>query len=133
MNETSAKEWLKKAWHDLSGATVLFEANHYTDTIAYQIHFSCEKILKSILAYQNKKIPKIHDLLELYKIVNDKINLDDDLILLKQLTQYRIKEAYPTFDRTLPSTSEVKEALDFTHNLFNNVCQVLNIDKKSLL
>ena len=24
MNETSAKEWLVKAWHDLSGANILF-------------------------------------------------------------------------------------------------------------
>lgn len=31
-NEKSAKEWLKKAWHDLSSAQILYDAGHYTDT-----------------------------------------------------------------------------------------------------
>jgi len=32
-NKTYAKEWLEKAYHDLSSATILFNSNHYTDTI----------------------------------------------------------------------------------------------------
>ena len=31
MNEQAAKEWLKKAWHHLSGAKILYSVNHYTD------------------------------------------------------------------------------------------------------
>jgi len=31
MNKTSAQEWLKKAWHNLSGAKLFYDANHYTD------------------------------------------------------------------------------------------------------
>lgn len=58
MNERSAREWLTKAWHDLSSAKILYEANHYTDTIAVELHYAIEKSFKSFLAYQNKQIPK---------------------------------------------------------------------------
>jgi len=34
----------------------LYEANHYTDTIAVDLHYAVETALKSFLAYENKKI-----------------------------------------------------------------------------
>ena len=52
-NKQSAKEWLEKSYHDLNGAIILFEAKHYTDTIGYVLQQSLEKLLKSILAYDN--------------------------------------------------------------------------------
>jgi len=56
MNDLAAKEWLTKSWHNLSTAQLLYKLNHYTDIIAVELHYSCEKSMKSILAYQNKKI-----------------------------------------------------------------------------
>jgi len=41
-NKLSSKEWLKKAFHDLNGAIILFEAQHYTDTIGYILQQSLE-------------------------------------------------------------------------------------------
>ncbi len=29
MNETSAKEWLTKAWHHLGSAKILYKAKHF--------------------------------------------------------------------------------------------------------
>jgi len=66
MNEQAAREWLTKAWHNLSGAKIFYDANHYTDVTAVELHYAVEKMLKSFLAYENKKIPKIHDLLDIY-------------------------------------------------------------------
>ena len=43
MNEQSAKEWLVKSWHNLSGAKLFYNANHYTDVTAVELHYSCEK------------------------------------------------------------------------------------------
>ena len=56
MNRASAREWLTKAWHHYGSATILYEANHYTDTIAVDLHYAVETALKSFLAYENKKI-----------------------------------------------------------------------------
>lgn len=47
MNEVSATEWLTKAWHNLSSAKILINADHYSDVIAVELHYSIEKILKS--------------------------------------------------------------------------------------
>jgi len=85
-------EWLVKAWHNLATARLLYNADHYTDIIAVEIHYCCEKSLKAFLAYENKKIPKTHDLVDIYELVRDHIDLEDDLILLKQITKYHIEE-----------------------------------------
>jgi len=133
MNKTSAKEWLIKSWHNLSTALLLYDANHYTDIIAVEIHYSCEKTLKSILAFQNKKILKTHDLYEIYKNIKEFIDLDDYISLLDQISDYHIEESYPAFNRSLPPKVEIKEVLDFAEKLFDRVCGILDIDKREVM
>jgi len=132
MNKTSATEWLEKAWHNLSGAKVLYDVNHYTDITAVELHYAVEKILKSFLAYENKKIPKTHDLVQIAKLIKDNIDLIDDYILLKQISKYHIEESYPAFDRIMPSKDEMKDVLEFTNELMDKVCNILNINKDDL-
>ncbi|MDC7242558.1 MAG: HEPN domain-containing protein [Sphaerochaetaceae bacterium] len=105
MNETASKEWLIKAWHHYSSAKVLFDASHYTDIIAVELHYSVEISLKSLLAYENKKIPKTHDLLVIYKSVKDFIKLSDE---------------------------EISQTIKFSYKLFIKVCNILNIVPESL-
>ncbi|WP_303702125.1 HEPN domain-containing protein [Flexistipes sinusarabici] len=78
MNKTAAKEWLTKAWHHLSSAQLLFQLEHYTDIIAIEIHYAVEITLKSFLAYDNSKIFKTHDLIDIYKHIKDHINFDSE-------------------------------------------------------
>ncbi|WP_294951181.1 HEPN domain-containing protein [Sulfurovum sp.] len=49
-NKRYASEWLQTAFPDLQGAHLLYEADHYTDTIAYVLHQSFEKTLKAVYA-----------------------------------------------------------------------------------
>jgi len=134
MNKTASREWLIKAWHNLSTAKLLYELNHYTDVIAVEIHYTVEKCLKSFLAYENKKIPKTHNLLELYTHINNYIEFNDnELLLLKDISTYHIEEAYPAFNRPLPPINEIKEVLKFTENIFEDVCKILNIDRQELI
>ncbi|MCF6334687.1 MAG: HEPN domain-containing protein [Spirochaetales bacterium] len=103
MNETAAKEWLTKAWHHYSSAKLLFKANHYSDIIAVELHYSIEIILKAFLAYDNKKIIRTHELFEIYELSCNKIKLDEpEIKLLSIATDYHIEDAYPSFDRQLP-------------------------------
>lgn len=128
MNETSAKEWLNKAYHHYSSGKILYEANHYTDTIAIDLHYSVEVSLKSILAYENKKIIKTHDLIELHESVMNKINFTDkELELLDIITTYHIRGSYPPQDRKMPSRDEIKIALDFSYELLLEICNILHI------
>lgn len=133
MNETSAKEWLVKSWHHLSSAKLLFEANHYTDVIAVDLHYALEIMLKSFLAYQNKQILKTHNLLELHSHVGDFIDFsEDEKDILRIASAYHIKGSYPTPHRTLPSREEVQRVLDFTEGLLREVCRILRIEHNEI-
>ncbi len=134
MNKTSAKEWLVKAWHHFSSGRVLYNANHYTDSIGIDLHYAVEIMLKSILAYENKKIHKTHDLIELSKLLKDFISFDDDEIdLLIIISEYHITESYPAYNRILPTREEIKKVLHFAQELFDRVCKILDINIQEIM
>lgn len=60
-----AQEWFEKGRHDIEGAKLLFERNHFTDTIAMLIQQAIEKYLKGFLILHGWKLKKIHDLVTL--------------------------------------------------------------------
>jgi len=133
MNKTLAIEWLNKAYHHIGSAKILFDAKHFTDVIGIDIHYGVEVTLKSILAYENKKIIKTHDLIELKIILQDRIDFDEDeLKLLATITTYHIRGSYPPKDKKLPSFEEIEKSLDFSLNLFDRVCSLLNIQKSEV-
>ena len=134
MNKTAASEWLNKAWHHFSSGRILYNANHYTDTIGIDLHYSVEIMLKSILAYENKKIPKTHDLIEVSKLIKDYLNFDNSEIdMLIIISEYHIMESYPAFNRLLPTIDEIKEVLKFAEELFSRVCKILDIDMQEVM
>jgi len=124
MNKTAAKEWLRKVYHDLKSAQILYDADHFTDSIGVDLHYAIEKMFKTFLAYQNKKIPKTHNLLELQ---------EDEIKLLHISNRYHIEASYPQYNRAMPPREEIKEVLKFTENLFEDVCKILDIDKQELI
>jgi len=132
MNKLSAIEWLRKSYHDLKSAQILYEANHYTDSIGVDLHYAIEKSFKAFLAYDNVKIPKTHNLPELNEIVSRYIEIEDDSILYVA-NKYHIEVSYPLYSRSLPSREEIKEVMNFTENLFDEVLKVLDIKKADIL
>jgi len=134
MNKTAAKEWLRKVYHDLKSAQILYNANHFTDSIGVDLHYAIEKMFKTFLAYQNKKIPKTHNLLELNELSNEFLDLQEDEIKLLHISnKYHIEASYPQYNRAMPPREEIKEVLKFTENLFEDVCKILDIDKQELI
>ncbi|MBI4680276.1 MAG: HEPN domain-containing protein [Nitrospirae bacterium] len=61
----AAQEWFEKGRHDIEGARLLFEREHFTDTIAMLIQQALEKYLKGYLILHGWKLKKIHDLIPL--------------------------------------------------------------------
>ena len=59
MNKTALKGWLTIAYHDLQSAKILYEAEHYTDSIGNDLAQAIEKILKAIIAYKNQRFQKL--------------------------------------------------------------------------
>ena len=124
MNRPAAVEWLKKNYHDLRSAEILYAANHYTDSIGVDLHYAIEKSFKTFLAYKNKKIPRTHDLPEL--VIGDiKVENEDILYIANK---YHIESTYPQYDRALPSSKEIQKVLEFTQILFVQVYKTLDIN-----
>lgn len=132
MNKVAALEWLTIAYHDLKSAQILFDAKHYTDSIGSDLQQAVEKCLKAIIAFQNCKIPKSHDLYEIYLCIEQEIDLSEELEFLYKATEYYKEDRYPNPNYSLPPREEIKEVLDFTQNLLKRVCRLLEIDKKDL-
>ncbi len=133
MNKKASIEWLVIGYHDLKSAQLLFEVNHYTDSIGNDLQQSIEKILKSILAYQNLKILKTHNLYEIYDSIKYKLELqDNELVMLEKATEYFIEDRYPNPNYCLPEKGEIKEMLEFAEELFDRVCNILDIDKSDV-
>ena len=129
-NKSLAKQWLRKAWHDLKSAQILYDAGHFTDSIGCDCQQAIEKMLKSLLAYENKKIKRTHDLVDIYQMVEDYIQFDEAQIrVLAIATDYYTEDKYPAAGGLLPEREEIKEVLDFAEGLLKKVCQVLEISK----
>jgi len=133
-NRTAALQWLSKAYHDLTSAEILLEANHYTDTISFDLQQALEKSLKAFPAYENKQIKKTHDLIELYELISEHLELDESEVrILALASNYYIRNRYPVYQYNLPSKNEVSKVLDFAQDLFNRCCMALGIKVSELL
>jgi HEPN domain-containing protein len=132
-NKLLAAQWLNKAYHDLSSARILYTADHYTDTIGFDLQQAIEKSLKSFLAYENKAIKKSHDLVEISALVRTYIQFSDsEMDLLDMATVFYMRDRYPAISIQLPSRQQIKEVLDFAERLFDDVCLTLDIDKQEV-
>jgi len=56
-NKTYALEWLHLANRNFETARLLLRENHFTDSIAIEIHQSIEKAFKSIVHFMGKAFP----------------------------------------------------------------------------
>ncbi|MEF3191758.1 MAG: HEPN domain-containing protein [Campylobacterales bacterium] len=125
-NKAYAKEWLTFSIKNLKTAKLLYEVNHYEDIIGIELQQSLEKTLKSIFANENLKIPKDHDLVKLYYTIEKFLNLDDhEVVYLRIATDYYKEDRYPNPNYSLPPRDGIKEVLDFTQQLFDKVCHIL--------
>ena len=132
-NKTYAKEWLIFSIKNLDTAKLLYEVNHYEDIIGVELQQSLEKLLKSIFANENIKISKDHDLVKLYYMIETFLNLEEEeVVYLRVATDYYKEDRYSNPNYSLPPRNEIKEVLDFTEQLFDKVCSILEIDKKEL-
>ena len=91
MNKEIALKWLKQAKHDLEIAEKNISIGGY-DIAAFLSHQSIEKLLKSIIALEGRKIPKIHYIEDLGKslklsdqILDKVIDLTGDYTLARYL------------------------------------------------
>ncbi len=131
MNETVAKEWLKAAYDDILVMEKIHNESNLTHMTAFHAQQCIEKSLKSILEFNEKKVPRKHDLLTLKDHVQPYIYIENE-DLLDDLNDLYIESRYPGSFGLLPSGKPtIKEAeyfYVFAKNIFNDVCKLLKIE-----
>lgn len=128
MNKKAAIEWITIAYHDLTSAEILFSVDHYTDSIGSDLQQAIEKLLKAIIASENRKIPKTHDLYEIYTQIDSLVIEEMNMDILYRATEYLKEDRYPNPHYCLPPRDEIEEVMHFSKDLFQNVIDLLKIN-----
>ena len=129
MKINMSKEWLKVSKLDLENIKYIIEVEHLASVVAFHAQQSIEKSFKALIEYQNKKIPKQHDLLKLKSLINDVLDLEDDDIL-DSLNALYIDSRYPGDLGLLPygqpTIEDAKEFYALALRVFDEVGRMLD-------
>jgi len=121
-NKTYALEWMNLAYKNMETARLLIRENHFTDSIAIELHQIIEKSFKAIYAYLGITIPRTHSLMLLFNFVEEHIQLKninpDDLITI---SDYYETDRYPGPKYSIPSRNEVEEHFKIAEIIFYNI------------
>ena len=135
MSSFMSKEWVKAAYDDIILLEEIKNNKHLTSIIAFHSQQAIEKSLKALLVEQEVNIPKIHSLNKLFNECKNQISLTDSQIVNK-LDKLYIESRYPWDMGILPygkpTIEDVKEFYTFAQEIFDKVCNILDIDKESL-
>lgn len=111
--------FLRKAESDLSAAKLLFKAYTSSDnvldieTIFFHLQQCAEKLIKSLLSFNNVHIVKSHDIeLLITKAKENSIALPNNVNNLIVLTEYAVDGRYSVIHDDIMSVDEFIELLD---------------------
>ncbi len=126
------KEWLKAANDDLLIIEQIITIKDLTHMVAFHAQQAIEKTLKALIEEYEIDIPKIHKLVKLNKILEDKIDIKNK-ILLARLDELYIDSRYPgemgLLPNGKPTLEDAKEFYEFAVNISNMVYDILEIKK----
>lgn len=93
--------WIERAEYDLETAKVMLDTARYL-YVGYMCQQAVEKLLKAIIAQQNKETLPIHNLNRLAEVagVRDRLN-NEQFNFLAELTPYCIEARYGDYKESL--------------------------------
>lgn len=104
------KHWIERAEYDLETAKAMLDSARYL-YVAYTCQQAIEKILKAIIAQQNKENLPIHNLNRLAEIAELKHDLTPDKFnFLAELTPYCIEARYGDYKESLSEIIDKEKA-----------------------
>ncbi|NOQ29807.1 MAG: HEPN domain-containing protein [Helicobacteraceae bacterium] len=135
MKKDISKEWLKASVDDLKIISRIIDMEELSHMIAFHSQQSIEKSFKALLEYQNKRVPKQHDLLKLQELIKSDLNVNND-DLLDTLNELYIDSRYPGELGLLPygkpTIDDANKFYTFAQDVMSKVCKILNIDENEI-
>jgi len=125
-----AREWLHAALYDLATIEEIIKDDFLTPISSFHAQQAVEKSLKAVLEYYEKEVPHIHNLKKLSELAKEFIEIDNIEILLK-LDSIYIDARYPgelgLLSTGKPTVQEAREFYEFSKDVFNRICDLLDI------
>ena len=122
------KKWLIKADEDLG--TAIITHNHITEyhfTNAFHCQQAVEKYLKGYLIFLDIEFRRIHDLVYLLELINQKYQIDDKMIdRITELEDYAVEIRYPEISIDL-TDEEIVNAINIAKEIRFFVTSKMNI------
>jgi len=96
--------WSKQVEDDIDCAKVLFQANHYAQSL-FWAHLALEKITKALWIKNNdgNTPPLVHNLLRLIILTKDEFT-EDQLVFANEMNTFQIRGRYPDYAESLEQT-----------------------------
>jgi len=123
-------EWLKAAFEDIQLMKTISGKQELTGVSAFHAQQSVEKCFKAIFEEKGMVVPKIHDLIRLYRQLDNHIILNEDQInLLMVINELYIDSRYPAdlglLPNGRPSVDEAREFLSFAEGIYESVVELV--------
>ena len=129
MSIDMSKEWLKASKIDLDSIEYIIQAEHLTSVVAFHAQQSVEKSLKALLLSNAIRIPKIHSLNKLFKMVERDLTIDS-FEIIDMLDDLYIESRYPGDMGLLPygqpTIEDAHEFYHFAQDIFDKVSNILD-------
>ncbi|MCD4674937.1 MAG: HEPN domain-containing protein [Desulfobacula sp.] len=113
--------WVERAEYDLGTAKAMLDTGRYL-YVGYMCQQAAEKLLKAIIAQQNKENLPIHNLSRLVEVAEIKNHLNGEQFnFLAELTPYCIEARYGDFKESLSeiiNEQKAKEIYEKTQEIF---------------
>jgi HEPN domain-containing protein len=133
-NKKIAIEWVKAAYDDILTIEQIIEFKHLTHIVAFHSQQAIEKVFKALFEYNQMPFQKTHNLEKLYKQIEHIIKVDYDKLEL--INELYIDSRYPgdmgLLPNGKPTLDDAKEFYQFAQTIFDEVCEILNVDKKEV-
>mgnify|MGYP001163164645 CR=1 FL=1 len=123
-------EWLKAAFEDIQLMKAISGKQELTGVSAFHAQQAVEKCFKAIFEEKGMVVPKIHDLIRLYRQLDNHIILNEDQInLLMVINELYIDSRYPAdlglLPNGRPSVDEAREFLSFAEGIYESVVELV--------
>ncbi len=91
----TTQEWMNRAKDDLDVIEEIHDVAHLTNMVAFHAQQAIEKTFKALLEERDEEIPRIHNLVRLHHLVRDRLELELDELLLREINDVYIDGRYP--------------------------------------
>ncbi len=120
--------WLEEAKSDLKHSKISIETGSY-NWACFAAHQACEKALKSLILHVLGEYPRGYNLVKLYRMIVDEVNIDLNRTMLSRISSYYTQARYPNAGLERPSEEftleHAIEAYDFTEALIHEIEKII--------